>query len=155
MKYLKNSAALLAALVMLTSTGLYAQIDLSQTKYVAVEVSWTPNPPSEEVGWYILEWNDEGLADDTWSTLRNESATTVYIPFSELVAKASRAAPKPPISLTDELCVRLIAARDTDRSNPSAPACFTMLHDTEEPPNPGDPPAVLSTPTGVKVAHRP
>jgi hypothetical protein len=132
-----------------------AQPDLSQTKYVAVDISWDPNPTSENVGWYMLEWNDEGLADNTWSVLRNESATAVYIPFTELVAKASRAAPKPAIKLTDELCVRVVAAREGDRSNPSAPACFTMLHDTNEPPDPDDPPAVLSAPANVTVEHRP
>lgn len=138
------------------SAAVLGQADLSQTKYVAISIKWELNPASEGVEWYVIEWNDEGLRDQTWSLLRNSDDQTneVYVPFTELLQKATRANGKPPIELTDELCVRIIAAKSTDRSAASEPACFTMLHDTREPPKPDDPPAVLSAPRSVEIVHR-
>ena len=138
------------------SCFVFAQADLSQTKYVAVSIQWEPNPANENVEWYIIEYNDEGLSDQTWSLLRNSAAdvTEVYVPFTELVEKATRANGKPPVELTDELCVRIIAAKSAERSPQSEPACFTMLHDTREAPQPNEPPAVLSAPRNARVQHR-
>jgi hypothetical protein len=118
---------LLVLTALMVVSGVFAQ-DLSQTQYTAVRINYELNPADENVEWYIIEYNDEGLNDDTYAFLENggrgnsgETSSSVTIPFTKLVElNGSR------VTLDTEVCIRIIAARDTERSNPSPPACFTL-----------------------------
>lgn len=133
-----------------------AQLAVPGTEYVAVKVMWAANPPAENVGWYVIEFNDDGRSDNTFRTVPNKESTSycdedsdnpgtlcsITYTFQELMDTTAQN-----IKVDDELCFRVTAnAQNRAPSQPSELTCFTMRGD-------GDVTLLLSAPTNLSTEN--
>jgi subtilase family serine protease len=119
-----------------------AMASAQDSPYIAIKFSWEPNPPSENVAWYEIETSYKGEYSLLESTNNNDYTISVVDFVSRLPDAPANDA---------EFCVRIIAARGNDRSQPSEPACFTLQR-IGEPPN--ETASALSTPKKLVVEFR-
>jgi len=111
---------------------------------IRAKITWDPNPASENIGWYIIEWFDGNAGN--WIVFEQTSGTprsdgrltyesTLRTPFDAPVGT--------------EICIQITAAKSNERSEPSEQACANVTSRT-----PVTPPAevfLLTPPTGVTV----
>lgn len=116
MKNVRQKTAMIKSLIAVlfalgVSTGALAQP-------VRIAISWEPNPASEQVGWYIIEWNDAGV----WKLLAQDSgvAQDGRLTYETVYDFATD------YPVGTELCIRITAAKGTERSQPSENACASI-----------------------------
>lgn len=100
----------------------------AQEPYKGMRISWKLNPESENVGWYIIKW-DRGESDwQTMATVAETDQGRVDISLTKF----------PPLTLGEQVCLRVIAAKGVERSPPSKAGCIIYKL-------PGPPPAQPSS----------
>ena len=125
-----KSISLLALL--LASTSLFAQ------DTPALRITWPENPPSENVQWYIVNWaSNTDVAHQNKFLLTETSETEYVVDIAHFG-----------VSPGDTLCISIVAARQSERSEPSNDACI-LYEGTAE--NPVIKPTGLSKPLDAEL----
>lgn len=103
-------------------------------------VYWKANPAAESVEWYTVEIFEK--SQQVWLQLQNTSFCQTVSEFESTYNVENKIEDAtticslgftmanlglPEVKLNDEICVRVFAAKRSDRSQPSAQACATVI----------------------------
>lgn len=127
--------------IFLSSTS-FAQSD---DEYKGIRISWEPNPPAEQVAWYIIEMFNGST--DGWQVTDNTSESDYSIRFDALSQKHGVN-----IQIGSEMCFRIIAAKGNERSEPSEQTCIVWEKKGTGPVDPVDPTTNLTKPSQATLS---
>lgn len=83
-------------------------------------ISWPENPPVEDIGWYILESYDR--KSNSWKLIIQTTGTEM----DGMLTYENKLYTLGAFDRADVACIRITAAKGTQRSTPSAPTCFAV-----------------------------
>jgi len=94
------------------------------TESMKYRVLWPENPPAQDTGWYILEWYDP--KSHSWEVITQTIGTEMdgmltYENKLHTLGEFDRSDDR-----GDVVCIRITAAKGSQRSTPSRPTCIAI-----------------------------